>query len=151
VQQVETHVTAQGLALFHSLPRAADSFASVMWDAARYPDYRMFLAAAVASGARLISVHSVEFTDDMVDEALERLEAATLPSAERRSLEMRLNSLRRYTGFTCEVELSFDVAPRVYIFEQRTEWFEQWNEMLDEIEDSEDDSESLNGGFFTQN
>jgi hypothetical protein len=53
--------------------------------------------------------------------------------------------------------LAFDLAPRVYILDLRTEWFDDLNELVERIEDAyhdEDDGpeeEPLSGGYFSKN
>jgi hypothetical protein len=61
--------------------------------------------------------------------------------------------MRGYSGFTCQIELSFDLAPRVYMFDLRTEWFEDLNEMIDQIDDAcdERDDEEPMHGYFSKN
>jgi len=34
--------------------------------------------------------------------------------------------LRAYEGFTCALELSFDLQARVYLFNLRAEWYEEY-------------------------
>ena len=64
--------------------------------------------------------------------------------------------MRAYDGFTCAIELSFDFEGRAYIFDLRTEWYEEFNDMLDDIEaaipdEDEDDDEGPIGGYFSKN
>jgi len=89
----------------------------------------------------------------VIDEAMERLNESGLERDDRRALEQRLREMRGYGGFTCQIELSFDVAPRVYVFDLRTDWFEDLNEMLhriDEAREERDDEEPLHG-YFSKN
>jgi len=62
--------------------------------------------------------------------------------------------MRSYIGFTCQIELSFDLAPRVYVFDLRTEWFDDLNDLLDRVDDAAHKSEGdspLGGGYFSKN
>ena len=91
-----------------------------------------------------------------MEDALDHLsEASALDRDERRAIEMRLKEVREYSGFTCQIELSFDLAPRVYIFDLRTEWFDELNDLTDRIEDAYrqngDGSDALGGGYFSRN
>ena len=73
---------------------------------------------------------------------------------DRRGLEKRLRELRAYAGFTCQIELSFDLAPRVYVFDLRTEWFEELSDLLDSIDDVFEENKSGEeppSGYFSQN
>src|SRR4051812_22563524 len=91
-----------GFAVFHGLPRGADQISAVYWDTEAHPDYRDFLASALAAGVRLVTMYANEFSEDSVDDALERLEESSLPREESRSIESRLRELRPYAGFICQ-------------------------------------------------
>jgi hypothetical protein len=64
--------------------------------------------------------------------------------------------LRIYDGFVCAIELSFDHEGRVFLFDLRTDWYEEFSEVLDEIEmmdtgaDDDDDDQTM-GGYFSKN
>jgi hypothetical protein len=101
-----------------------------------------------------------EFSSDAIDDAVESLDEAGLERDEQRSLESRLREMRAYEGFTCSIELNFDHAGRVYVFDVRTDWFEEFNELRDHIEalseaedsdDEEDDHPAMGGGYFSKN
>jgi hypothetical protein len=144
------------MVLFHGYPRGGDPTSSVYWDTERHPDFRAFLAAAEAAGVRMITLHAREMEEDLVDDALDQLsEASALDREERRAIELRLKEMRGYCGFTCQIELSFDVAPRVYIFDLRTEWFDDLNDLTDRIEEAyrqnADSGDTLGGGYFSRN
>ena len=153
--EIQEYLESRGIVVFHGYPRSGEPAAPVFWDTQRHPDYRMFLAAAEAAGVRLVTLHAREFTTEMIDDALDRLEETDLPRDEHRALEMRLRELRGYAGFTCQIELSFDLAPRVYIFELRTEWFDDLNDLMDRIDDAypdeEENDEPLGGGYYSKN
>jgi len=135
LSEIQEHLESRGIVVFHAYPRSAEPDSTVIWEAENYPDYRMFVAAAEAAGVRLVTVYARQFTNDMIDDAMDRLEDTRLPRDEQQALEMRLREMRGYTGFTCQIELSFDLAPRVYLFDLRTEWFDDLNEMLDRIDE----------------
>ncbi len=120
------------------------------------PDYRLFVQSARAAGAKLIVFHQREFFSEQIDEAIEKLHACELPPQESRHFEERLNDLRAYEGSVCAIELSFDHEGRVFLFDLRTEWFDEFSEMQDEIQllvpdpdDSDDDSPI--SGYFSRN
>ncbi len=100
-----------------------------------------------------MTLHAHEFSEDVIDDALERLEASGLPREERRTMEQRLREMRGYAGFTCQIELSFDLAPRTYVFELRTEWFDELDEILDEIDGAsgEENEKGPLGGYYSNN
>jgi len=154
---MEEHLDARGLVIFHALPRTGEYASTVHWDTENHPDYRTFVAAGEAAGVRLVTLYARQFSEEMLEDAVGRLEDARLPRDEQRGMESRLQELRRYVGFTCQIELSFDVAPRVYLFDLRTDWFEELNEILDQIDDAyepdEDDTSGPfgDGGYYSKN
>jgi hypothetical protein len=153
--EIEEYLETRGIALFHGCPRSGEHGSAVYWDTERHPDYQGFLAAAEAAGVRVVTLFSRELEEELIDDALEQLESSGLDRDDRRSAEVRLKELRGYTGFTCQIELSFDVAPRVYIFDLRTEWLDELNDLIERIEESyspdEDSEEGLSGGYFSRN
>jgi hypothetical protein len=152
--EIQDYIESHGMAAFYSATPSDEHPASVLWDKKR-GDYKAFLAAAQASGARLVSIYLNEFDAALVDEAEERLEDTSVSRDERRRIESRLREMRAYGGFTCQIELSFDLSPRVYIFDLRTEWFEELNDVLYQIDDGYDEEEPgtdpLGGGYFSKN
>jgi hypothetical protein len=154
--EIQEFLEARGIAVFHGSPRGGEDPPAVYWDTEHHPDYRKFLAAAEAAGARLVTLYANHFNEDVVDNALENLELSGFDRDERRAVEQRLREMRAYVGFICEIEISFSVAPRIYIFNLRTEWFEDLNDLLDRVDDAyadeEDDPEPLGGeGYFSKN
>jgi len=116
----------------------------------RRPDYHEFVAAAEAAGVKLVNMFVNEFVSELVDDALDRV--SELPREERREVEQRLRDLRGYAGKVCQIELSFDLGQRVYLFELRTEWFDELNDLVYELNDGVDDDEDpLSGGYFSKN
>lgn len=152
--EIESYLETRGFVVFHSHPRTADASAPVYWDTERHPDYKMFLAAAETAGAKLITIHAREFSEDILDDSLDHAASAKLPREERRAIELRLKEMRGYLGFTCQIELSFDLAPRVYIFDLRTEWFDDLNDLLDRVDEAQHNSGGdtpMGGGYFSKN
>lgn len=148
------YLESQGVAVFHSLPRSPESaLTAVFWDTDRRPDYREFLAAAHAVGVRMLSLYCREFSEEMVDDAVEQLDEAGLDREERRDLESQLRHMRQHIGSVCQLEISFDHGDRVYIFDLRTEWYDEMNDILDRIEDAYAEAEDENplGGFYSNN
>jgi len=153
--EIQDFLETEGLAVFHGHSRALDSEPMVYWDCRRYPDYKDFVKAGKAAGAKLMVFHQRELSADQIDEGLEQLEVLDIPRDEHRVLERRLNELRSYEGFTCALELSFDLGGRVYMFDLRTEWYEELAEILGDlhimdVESDEEDDETM-GGYFSKN
>ena len=98
--EIESDLETHGSVIFHSHPRAADTSAPVYWDTERQPDYKLFLAAAESVGAKLVTIHAREFTDDILEDALDHATSSALPHArERRAIELRLKEMRGYHRF----------------------------------------------------
>lgn len=141
--EIETYLETHGIAVFHGFSGSYDDSCAVWWDTEQHPDYRGFLAVAESAGVRLVTLHAEQFQDDVIDEALERLSHSTLAGSDRTSIERRLREMRRYDGFTCQIELSFDHPPRVYVFDLRTDWFQELSDVLDEIDEATEDEPHL--------
>jgi hypothetical protein len=152
---IQNHLESRGMAVFHGWPRGSEQTAAVYWNTESHPDYEAFLAAAETAGVRLVTLYANEFSEEAIEDALARLDESALPREQRRDIESRLREIRGYAGFICQVELSFDLAQRVYVFDLRTEWFDELNEMLDRIEEGfseeEDEDEEPLGGYFSKN
>ena len=154
-REIEEHLQSGPFVVFYGYSRLLDSMPLVHWDTARFPDFRKFLDVAGRTGVKLVVYHQHEFSADHIDEALSRLDSADLPRDEQRNLERRLREMRLYEGFLCAIELSFDYEGRIYLFDTRTEWYEELGDMLDEIDlntpDKEEEDEGPIGGYFSKN
>jgi len=154
-EEIEQHFSEHRLNVFRGYSRIGDSLPVVYWDVDRHPDFHDFLQVAENAGAKILVFHQRAFTPDQIDDALDRLEGTELPSEERRSLERRLHELRVYEGFTCAVEISFDHEGRIYVFDVRSEWYEELSDILEDIDPfssrPEEDDEGPISGYFSQN
>jgi hypothetical protein len=129
-------------------------FSAAYWDVAGHPDFRTFLATAEAAGVRLVALFAHEFRDETIDDAAELLEESDLGRDDRRAVEQRLREFGTYTGFVCEIEVSFDLGSRAYIFDLRTDWYDEFSEILDRIEGDlgeEENDQPLGGPYFSKN
>jgi hypothetical protein len=157
--EIQEYLQTRGLVIFHSFPRTGEPIPAIFWDTEMHPDYREFVAAAEAAGAKVMTFFVREFSEDMIEEAWERLDDANPPGAhmdheDRRAIEARLREASSYTGFTCQIELSFDSGQRVYILDLRTEWFEDLSELLERIDDARRDPQDdpgPTGPYFSKN
>lgn len=149
-KEILEHLHASGLVVFHSQPRAESELSTVYWDTKAHPDFREFVTAAAAAGAKLLTLHVRDFESGLIEDLMDRLKDTDLDRDERRAIESRLRALQAYEGLTCELELSFDVGGRVYVFEQRTDWYEDLLELMDEIEMFERGEEPP-GGYLSNN
>jgi hypothetical protein len=154
--EMQAYLAREGMTVFYGYSRSIDSPTQVYWDIENHPDFREFLDAGRRAGAKLVVFYHRAFSLDAIDEALDHIEDSELPRDEKRSFENRLRELQAYEGFTCAIELSFDLDGRVYLFEIRTEWYEALNDLLAEIdaatEDVEDDEDQGPiSGYFSKN
>ena len=153
--EIEKYLEQEGLAVFYGYSRALESMPAVYWDCDQYPDYQRFVQAAKIAGVKLIVFHQREFTADQVDDTLEQLAGCDLPRDDYRAFERKLNDMRVYDGFICALELSFDHQGRVFLFDLRTEWYEELSDIIDEIQvltaDTDDEDEGPMGGYFSKN
>jgi hypothetical protein len=149
--EIQEYLGSRGIAVFHGFTRAQE-IPAVFWDTAGHPDYRDFLAVAEKAGVRLVTMFVNEFSEELIEDAEQRLDA--LPRDGRREIETHLSHMRGYAGSVCQIELSFDLAPRVYIFDLHTDWYEDLNDVLDQIDEAEEDAPEenpLGGGYFSKN
>jgi hypothetical protein len=154
--EILTDLESRALVIFHSELRSVEMHSAIYWDVETHPDYRQFLDAAVGAGAKLVTVFSSKFSAGQIEEALAQLEDADLDHQEKRAIELRLREMRLYDGLTCHIELSFNHAQRDYIFDIRTQWFQDYEELLDRIDESfappeEEDEGPLGGGYYSKN
>jgi len=152
--EIEQYLEESGLAVFYGYSRMLESTSSVYWDCDKYPDYKLFIKAARTAGAQVIVFHQREFAAEQVMDALEQLSDCDLQRDESREFEKRLNDVRVYEGFICEIELSFDHQGRVFLFDLRTSWYEEFSDILDEIQmlsAEAEDNDTPMSGYFSKN
>ena len=153
--EIETHLRDSGFLVFHGLSRSIAEKPEIDWDTAHYPDYKAFAGIAKDLGVRLIVMHHRQFDSDIVDRALEEVQESGYEYGDQRQIETRLRELAMYDGFTCVVELSFDHEGVMYVFELRTEWYEELSDILDQLDmtpdDEDDDDDETFGGYYSKN
>jgi len=151
--EIERYLEESGMAVFYGCSRGHESAPAVYWDCDQYPDYKLFVKAAQTAGAKLIVFHQHSFAFEQVEDALDELEDCGIPQEEYREFKRRLDDVRLYDGFVCSIELSFDCEGRIFLFDLRTEWYEELTDLLDEIHilsaDADDDMPM--SGYFSKN
>lgn len=156
-KEVLEYLDGQGLAVFHGFVAELHDQRLVLWDVERIPDFRPFVACAIRTGVKLIVVNSRAFRREMVDDALAQVEDCDLPREEQRGIERRLKELRPFEGFTCAVELAFEHQSRFYVFDIRTEWYEELLDIMDRLDNAgpevegDDGEDPSMGGYFSRN
>jgi hypothetical protein len=153
--EIEGYLEESGIPVFRGYRRVMDSPAQVYWDTEKHADFREFVEAGRRAGAKLIVFAQEAFSLDEIDEALDQLEDSGLAREEKHAFEKRLRELQAYEGFTCSLELSFDLEGRAYLFELRTAWYQTLRDILAELELSaeqeEDEDEGPIPGYFSRN
>jgi hypothetical protein len=153
--EIEGYLEESGIPVFRGYRRVMDSPAQVYWDTEKHADFREFVEAGRRAGAKLIVFAQEAFSLDEIDEALDQLEDSGLAREEKHTFEKRLRELQEYEGFTCSLELSFDLEGRAYLFELRTAWYQTLRDILAELELSaeqeEDEDEGPIPGYFSRN
>ncbi|MBV9301023.1 MAG: hypothetical protein JOY62_07265 [Acidobacteriaceae bacterium] len=153
--QIEDYLQEVGVAVFHGRSRIIDSPLQVYWDVSAHPNFREFIEAGRKAGAKLVVFAHQAFSLDEIDEALDQLEDSKLGWEEKHNFETRLRELQSYEGFTCLVELSFDIDSRIYIYEMRTEWYQSLTDIIAELDAAaeleEDEDQGPMPGYFSRN
>ncbi len=143
------------LAVFFGASQGFDEQPVTYWNSEREPDYHAFLGVAARLGVKLIVFSEREFRRSEIDDELDSLQDGDFTHEERRSLERRLRDLRVHEGRICALRLTFYYENRGYVFEARTEWFDDFLELSDEIAshlpDEEDEEEGSLGGYYSNN
>ena len=153
--EIEAHLKDSGFLIFHGFSRNGEHEAFIEWDTSRYPDYKKFLSVAKRLEVRLIVLHHRDFSAEMIEEAIDELNATGLEYDDRRTYEQKLRELSVYEGFTCALELSFDYGGKVYLFELQADWYKELNQILDELTVNEEpgsgEDEDPLGGYYSKN
>ena len=154
-REIVDYLESRQLAIFRSSPGTLESTQMVIWDSEHYPDYQMFLDAALKAGVKLILFGVREFEAADIDELLEQIEDIGLDREAQRDFQTRLRKLRVHEGVTCSLELAFHHEANLYIYELQPDWYEDFLLIEDEIatcmaDDEMDEGDSL-GGYFSKN
>lgn len=157
VDEIQEYLKTEQFVVFHGFISRPESQAVAFWDTRRRPDFREFLAAARGLDVKMIVLRVLNFHQDMLEEARERLDESEMPAQERRRVEKQLRDLQRYEGFTCSVDLLFDYQGRVYVFNLNAEWYSQFVSLSSLIDsyapygDEDDDLEDFSDDLLTRN
>lgn len=157
-KEIREHLETNGLAVFAGFVNELHEQRLIIWDVDREPDYRKFVDCAIHAQVKLIVFNYRDFERAMIDEALERIEETDLPREEQRGIERRLKELRAFDGFTCSIEMCFEHGGRYYLYNLRTEWYEELLDLMEQIELAVGDGDPLEGdedepigGYFSRN
>ncbi|MBI3208354.1 MAG: hypothetical protein HYZ37_05560 [Candidatus Solibacter usitatus] len=156
-REIPEYLRAKGLAVFRGLVNELHEQRLVFWDVDSHSDYKEFADCAVQAGVKLMIFNHKEFKRAMAEDALESMEESDMPLDEQRSVGRRIKELFAYDGFTCAVELVFEVGNRFYVYDLRTKWYEELLDLMDTIDmpdpfsgDGEEGAEPM-GGYYSRN
>lgn len=153
--EIESYIQEVGIPVFYGHSRMLDLPVQVYWDIERRPDFRQFVDTGRMAGAKLIVFAHETFSLDEIDEALDELEDSRIGWEEKHTFEKRIRDLQAYEGFTCALELSFEIEGSVYVFQMRTEWYETLKDILTELEATSalegDEDQGPMPGYFSKN
>lgn len=152
-REIERQLRDGGYIVFHAQSRFTDQMPPILWDVQRHPDPAEFLETTLSVGVKLVVFHYREFSAAVLEEAIEKLEAADLARERHREIERQLKRLQGYEGFTSAIELSFDFDGRTYLYEITAAWYDEYLDLLDDIDESieMDEEPPAMGGYFSQN
>ena len=154
-REIVDYLESRQLAIFRSSPGTLESTQMVLWDSEHFPDYQMFVDAAIKAGVKLVLFAAPEFEAADIDDLLEQIEDLSLDREQQRDYQPRLRKLRGHEGVTCSLELAFHHESNLYIYELQPDWYEEFLAVEDEIssrvaEGEMDEGNSL-GGYFSKN
>ena len=154
---ISEHLERSEFAIFHHDPGIFDANLVVTWDIETFPDFQMFLDAARKLGVRMILFSARTFDEAELAEAEEELEGSEMPRDDRREYAKALGEFREHTGSTCALELAFQFETHFYLYEARSDWYDEFVSVNDEVmafgavDDDEVDSDGSLGGFYSKN
>ena len=154
-QEILDYLESHDLAVFRNSPGTLEGSPMVLWDSEHYPDYRMFVDAALKASVKLMLFANREFEASDIDDLMEQLEDLEIDRDQQRDYQVRLRKLRVYEGVTCSLELAFNHDSQLYVYELQPDWYEDFLIIEDEIAnamaaDDLDEGDSL-GGYFSKN
>lgn len=159
------YLRSEGLAIFQAEPDTGPTERSIWWDTKGSPDYKEFVAAARAVGAKMILFFDEELEGEEIFEVEEALEAAELEPEHYREYARRIGELRSYVGFTSRVCIGFASDGYFYWYDLEAAWYEDFMDLLDELhlagighgdpddfdEDDDEDEVPPRGNFYSNN
>lgn len=158
-RELNESMKRSGFAVFWGTARADSAYEhAVYWDTAQHEDPEEYLRVAGALGVKAIVFHCRTFEESLLDEAFDKMEAASMPREESREYDRGLRRIKEFEGFTAALELSFEHGGRLYIYEVLAPWFREYLDIMDQIDDALENSMGPGGGepgplggYFSQN
>jgi hypothetical protein len=128
--EIVTGVTRQGLLVFPGY--ISDELPAVWWQGGS-EDWQEFLRIGKAEGARTVCVSRTVLEEEDLQEVAEWVEERTGPGSTNGD-RARLKEFERYLGYTGEIRLGWVRDGVAYLFQVRTDWYEDFLELMAEAE-----------------
>jgi len=109
-----------------------------VWWQGDVEDWLGFLKIAKAEGVRTVYVGRAVLEEEDLQELAEWVEEKAGPGSTNGD-RARLKEFERYIGSTGEVRLGWIRDGVAFLFQNRTEWYQEFLELMAEIEDEEED------------
>jgi hypothetical protein len=132
--EVRESAAQQGLLTF---PGYVGEELPAVWWQGDPNDWFGFLAIAKAEGVRTIFVGRAVLEEEDLQELAEWVEERTGPGSSNGD-RARIKEFERYIGNTGEVRLGWIRDGVAFLFQHRTEWYDDFLDLMAEIEDEED-------------
>ena len=128
--EVVTGVTRQGLLVFPGY--ISDDLPAVWWQGGS-EDWQEFLRIGKAEGARTIYISRTVLEEEDLQEVAGWIEERAGPGSTNGD-RARLKEFERYVGNTGEVRLGWIRDGVAFLFQVRTDWYEEFLELMAEAE-----------------
>jgi hypothetical protein len=132
--EVRESAAQQGLLTF---PGYVGEELPAVWWQGDPNDWFGFLAIAKAEGVRTIFVGRAVLEEEDLQELAEWVEERTGPGSSNGD-RARIKEFERYIGNTGEVRLGWIRDGVAFLFQHRTEWYDDFLDLMAEIEDEEE-------------
>ena len=111
----------------------AEDLPSVWWQG-NFDDWPDFLGIAKAEGARTLFVGRAILEQEDLQELAEWVEEKAGPGGSNGD-RARLKEFERYIGLTGEIRMGWIRDGVAYLFQERTEWYEDFLDLMEEVEE----------------
>jgi hypothetical protein len=131
----------QGLLIFPGY--VGDDLPEVWWQGSP-DDWPQFLSIAKAEGARTIFIARAVLEEEDLQDLAEWVEETSGPGSTNGD-RARLKEFERYIGCTGEIRLGWVRDGVAFLFQHRTEWYDEFLDLMAEFEEDEEDLDEFEG------
>lgn len=141
-QEISAVIEEQGFVPFWGAFPSGDT-PRLEWNDATNPDWRRFLEAAQALGAKVIYIDSLKFTEEEIEEALleQEEDSANETLAWIRDHNQQVERFKRYVDLTAAVQIGFAANGLFHSYARTTPWYDRFTELEEEKRPRELDEE----------